>query len=641
MKRLGIFVFYDKQGIVDRYVEYLLEGLREHLSRFVIVCNGIVTDEGMDKLRNFSDEIYVRENTGFDAMAYKLAMTTYLGWDEVEKYDEVLLFNDTFYGPIYPFSEVFDQMAKENCDFWGITYHECFKDYMFGTDTITPAHVHTYFCVYRKSAVMNEAFRNYWDTFDSTEWFFSDVCRHEQTFTQVLEQGGLTWSTYVKTSVYNDADMVDANVNAYYVMAYDIIKYHRCPTLKRKNFIIKNLSWRTGAGGEDVAKAFQFVKDQTDYNVDYIWENILRLYNLYEIKNALHLDYVLPWREAEWSSMIDRYEKTAVIMYVPQEDALWDSDEYVNDMPKGIFLQKVSSEVEWKSCITQLDDRYEYVCMIALHELIPEEPLTVLKSVNYNILENTIKSASFIDRVLRLFEENSRLGLLTVPLSVHANYMGQMSDLWGDTFEPVVAFAKQLELHANITPDIPCLTREIAFWCRTDALRPLLQQSLGDYSLNIIARICPYVAQSQGYYTGAVMNTDYASLQMTNLFYELMGTIKKCSEGKQFTDYDSLFESDIASAVAGYETVMIYGAGSNGIKASNLFKSKGIEVQGFMISDDQPRQTEKNGLPIYRLSEVPFEKNRTMVVVSVAYARDRNVIVQNLKDKGYEHYYLL
>ena len=60
-----------------------------------------------------------------------------------------------------------------------------------------------------------------------------------------------------------------------------------------------------------------------------------------------------------------------------------------------------------------------------------------------------------------------------------------------------------------------------------------------------------------------------------------------------------------------------------------------------MISDDQPRQAEKNGFPIYRLSEFPFDREETMVIVSVAYARSRNAIVKNLQEKGYKHYFLL
>ena len=38
MKRLAIFVFYDFQGIVDKYVEYLLYELIKVVKELVIIC---------------------------------------------------------------------------------------------------------------------------------------------------------------------------------------------------------------------------------------------------------------------------------------------------------------------------------------------------------------------------------------------------------------------------------------------------------------------------------------------------------------------------------------------------------------------------------------------------------------------------
>lgn len=639
MKRLGIFVFYDKQGIVDRYVKYLLDGLKRHLSRLVIVCNGFLTDDGRHTLSKYSQEIYVRENTGFDAMGYKLAMTLYLGWDQVEQFDEILLFNDTFYGPIFPFSEMFDAMEKKQCDFWGITCEKRFNDYLFGTDTITPTHIHTYFCVYRKSAVISDAFRNYWNEFDSTEWFFSDVCRHEMTFTEVLEKGGLTWKTYVELPDYHDIDMLDSSVNPYYSLAYDIIKFYRCPILKRKNFIIKNLSWRTGTGGEDTKKALQYVAEQTDYDENLIWENILRLYNIYEIKNALHLDYILPWKGKN-EHIREMWDRIAILIYVPENDTFLELKDYIDQMPEDAYVKVHKTQREWKDCIRSLDKQYKYICFISLYEFLPQEPMTVRKSLNYNLLENMIKSENYISHIIQLYEENPRLGILAAPYSVHGNNLGQLHDLWGDSYDNVSAQAEELRLNVNIAYDTPCVNTDLAMWCRTEAIQPFLSRIV-DCSTEVIAKICPYIAQSQGYYTGTVMNTEYASLQTTNLMYELTGIVQKCFKEHAFTDYKSLLEADIASIVKGYKYAVIYGAGANGIKTSNLFKKNGLTLQGFMISDDQPRQAEKNGYPIYRLSEFPFNREETMVIVSVAYARSRNEIVKNLEDKGFKHYSLL
>lgn len=66
MKRIGIFLFYDAKGIVDEYKVYLLYSLKTVLSDLIIVVNGRICDDGLAVLRRFSEDIYIRDNIGFD-----------------------------------------------------------------------------------------------------------------------------------------------------------------------------------------------------------------------------------------------------------------------------------------------------------------------------------------------------------------------------------------------------------------------------------------------------------------------------------------------------------------------------------------------------------------------------------------------
>ena len=43
---MAIYFFYDKDGIVDGYVDYFLEDLKKNLDRLIVVCNGKLTSEG-------------------------------------------------------------------------------------------------------------------------------------------------------------------------------------------------------------------------------------------------------------------------------------------------------------------------------------------------------------------------------------------------------------------------------------------------------------------------------------------------------------------------------------------------------------------------------------------------------------------
>ena len=71
MERLGILVFYDKNGIFSEYIEYLLIALKEVVTYQIVIVNGFIQLESEKKLSRISDEVLIRENKGFDAGAYK------------------------------------------------------------------------------------------------------------------------------------------------------------------------------------------------------------------------------------------------------------------------------------------------------------------------------------------------------------------------------------------------------------------------------------------------------------------------------------------------------------------------------------------------------------------------------------------
>ena len=71
-KRLAIFSFYDSEGIVDSFIEFLLKDLNEVATELVIVINGFVCHEGYQILSKYTKNIVIRDNIGFDIGAFKL-----------------------------------------------------------------------------------------------------------------------------------------------------------------------------------------------------------------------------------------------------------------------------------------------------------------------------------------------------------------------------------------------------------------------------------------------------------------------------------------------------------------------------------------------------------------------------------------
>lgn len=140
MKRIAFYLFWEKDGVVDRYVPYCLEKLREHVEHIVVISNGPLSEAGRGELRGVADEVWERENVGFDVGGYKDALTRF-GFDRLAEYDELILLNYTFFGPTYPFSEMFDQTDRWDLDFWGISDHAEASPHHFATGGVLPHHI--------------------------------------------------------------------------------------------------------------------------------------------------------------------------------------------------------------------------------------------------------------------------------------------------------------------------------------------------------------------------------------------------------------------------------------------------------------------------------------------------------------------
>lgn len=106
-----IVYFWDADGIVDNYVIHALTSLHDYASKIVVVVNGHVNEDGLNKLRSVSNTLILRDNYGLDAWAYKAAFEQ-LGYEYIASFDEVLVTNFTLYGPVIPLSDMFKKWMQ-------------------------------------------------------------------------------------------------------------------------------------------------------------------------------------------------------------------------------------------------------------------------------------------------------------------------------------------------------------------------------------------------------------------------------------------------------------------------------------------------------------------------------------------------
>ena len=254
MKRLGIFIFYDKDGVVDRYIEFLLHSLKEVTDRLVIVVNGLINSEGIEQLELISNDIIYRDNKGYDAGGYRTALLRDVGSKELQKYDELILCNDTCYGPFVPLPVIWDKMDQKDGDFWGIN---CIVNEL-------TSHMQAYFLVFRKRLLENGFLYRFF------EKNINEECDDIREIVAVFEKGlfkELTESGY-KAVTYIENN----NLNAY-ICGNKLLKEYGFPFLKKKCF-----DERYNDNLYSAIDSVQWIADNTSYDVDMILENAKRLF---------------------------------------------------------------------------------------------------------------------------------------------------------------------------------------------------------------------------------------------------------------------------------------------------------------------------------------------------------------------------
>ena len=559
-KRFMIYVFHDSQGIVDQYVATFLLGLREHVQHILVVVNGEVNDDGKCLLEKHSDEILIRENTGYDITGYRIGLE-HMQKMGLESFDEYILANSTLYGPIYPFSEMFGVMNNRNLDFWGITKHHKVDFDVFGTCKYgyIPEHIQSSFLVIRRSLFQQEEYINMWKQLPEIHDYAEAIGFFEVIFTKEFNEKGYLSDVYVDTS-----DLEGFTRYPLLMMSDELVINRRCPVMKQKSYSQNYYDILMDTVGNSSIDSFEYIRDYTDYDTNQIWDNILRIYNIADIKNLLHFNYIL---SAKHSHRIQESEepKIALMMHLYYPDLVDKCMAYANNMPENSDLiittpnketydlvqSKLSDLLFREKRVLLIENRgrdvssllvacapfvnnYDYVCFMHDKKTTQLKPYANGESFAYKCFENCLGSNILINNILETFESNPRLGMLMPPPPNHGNLYQTIGQEWASNYDNTMSLAHELRLGVNIywnrEPISPLGTM---FWFRPKAMHALFAHGW-EYSdfprepngfdgtlLHAVERIYGYVVQHEGYFPAWVMSDKFARIEVTNLNFML------------------------------------------------------------------------------------------------------------------------
>lgn len=560
MKRLCLFCFYDEHGIVDDYVIVYLKALKKNVERIIIVCNGVLTVEGKKRFEEIvpTSDVIIRENVGFDAWAHKTAIDN-LGWKAIASYDELILTNTTIMGPLYPLEDMFSTMDKNHVDFWGITRHYFTEDNPFNcVYGCVPEHIQSWFIVFRKSVTTSSVFQRFWKKLPPLDDYAEAVGKYELVLTKMLNDAGFDWDTYVDTSEYKKLTITPISD---YPM--ELIEKNKCPFLKRKNFINEYLVSINGTAGQQAIRLMNYISETKIYDIDLIWQNILRTGNMSDIVKNLGLLYVLPTKLSYEKKVYNKQIKIAYGLHLYFSDLFKEYISTILRMPKGIDVyittdteekrQEIISLCEdlqaWNISVLKVDNRgrdvsalwvvlreylkrYDYVCFVHDKKAGQVTPGSIGESWARKLLANTVASSDFVSNVIDTLETNERLGLLVPPAPIHGPYL-YLKKLWTTNYENTVELAKRLGVD-SVPIDYkkePITAIGSCFWFKTAALKQMFMQDwvYEDFPVeplpedgtisHAIERIYAFMAQHNGYYTAFLMSDEYASIEYLTLDY--------------------------------------------------------------------------------------------------------------------------
>ncbi len=563
-KRACIYFIYDQDGIIDDYIIYQLNDLRENVAFLHCVINGKLTPDGRRALEKVADEVYIRENKGNDIGAYKAAIK-HIGWEKLSDFDELVLMNSTCFGPVYPFKEVFDWAKQQDIDFWGLTWGLKTNwlgsnDYLHFNDS--KFHIQSYFLTIRKPLLGTKLLIDFFNDIPEDASYVISGCLYEYAFPGYFEERGY------KGAVYCD-DKDDYNYPLLHNPVH-LLKNYRMPLFKKRSFFHHYTDVLNNTAGEATVRLIRFIENETDYDMNLVWQSILRTSSLSDIVRCAQLNRVLP-SEVLVNNADKNKLKVGLVYHAYYLDLFDEAISYIKNFPHGTDVLITTNTTEKKELFDEklkaaglqgnvivIENRgrdvssllvgaaefvfkYDLICFAHDKKTSQVIPSSVGRSWAYKINENMFATKEYVLNIIAMFEKEERLGIAFPSYPNHSGYAYNIGTGWTGNFGNTKKLLDDFKVNVKINEHTLCVAPlGTCFWFRPQALKKLFTGLNGngwsykDFPrepnrtdqtvLHAIERSYAYFAQDAGYYSVYLYNDKYTEIELTNLEFNKTGS---------------------------------------------------------------------------------------------------------------------
>ncbi|MCT7584004.1 hypothetical protein N5U55_07755 [Aliarcobacter butzleri] len=235
MKRICLFAGYNAKNYVEEHVYDYLRELSKYSEIYYMADGEPVQKEDIKRLLKYCKNVYFVRHQRYDFGSYSLLAKKFVGWDKIEKYDELIFANDSCFC-MQSFEPVFKKMAKKECDAWGLlgTDERNYEHFYTLEDYLKiPASKVPYFCIgsyflaFRKNVITNREFQNFINSVKKQPSRHQVCMKYEMGLTKFLQKKEFKISSFI--------DIVYRNVIVYNEQGIRLLK-QKFPLVKVKIF---------------------------------------------------------------------------------------------------------------------------------------------------------------------------------------------------------------------------------------------------------------------------------------------------------------------------------------------------------------------------------------------------------------------
>lgn len=667
--KLGIYFITDTSGIVDEYIYCLLEHMGQVLDRIFMLVPETITETSIERLASYRVSVLkydIKDNASN-------CFLNICNIETIRKFDSITIWDDTIFGPFFPIKNIYQTMEGQNYDFWGL-----FKDFINRNEM--DEHLFSHFFVLNRKVICSD-----WLVDQMTDFVFIS-CEFLEKLVSCLELSSFQRGIYIDLSDYADKNL-SKNIKISIWDAYDLIIKRHCPFVYKE--ALRNTHFLPGAD-EIPYRTFRFIKEKTNYNINFIWQNLLRTTNMVDLKKALHLEFVLPSNCRISNRILLQNKKAAVIIHIYYKELVRECFNYIQEIPSEIDIFIFSSNREtrdaaigivsekgFKNCkiyakrnrgrdfsallvaAKDIIKRYDYICFIHDKKSHEGRPITSGRTWMYEIWNCLLKNRDYIYNIIDTMEADRSLGLLVPPEPFHSGIIDNADRRWRKDFSWAIELTRKLGIKVCLDEKKNPVTLGTAFWCKSKALKALFNydfvyEDFPDEPMPIDGTICHalerilgYIAQYEGYYTAYIMDSEIAGMRGTKLNTYIEGAMPilrnnfclGLEDGGIVFDVNSserLYKKikELLCFFIQYPKLYIYGAGVYGRRCFEVLRELDISVQSFIVTKRTENETKIFGIPIVAAEEL-IESDVGIIVALKKEFRDE--VIPFLKSKGYNN----